>query len=437
MRRLSAVLLLILASNTRAETSVTFEAALDRAMQTRGVDTAFNAGIARLQEPFGPMLPALRVEAAAQRAENIELANNGVLRFDALSLLINVDYPLFEGASRQRRLALARTSGQLFRRRALDEADEVFRETLDAFIDLYVAQRRMQLMEDGVRHAAVLRERARTMLELGQITSTTAANWEEQALATESQRLDYELARMDAEARLKQLTGNSSNETLLASIDLDSHPDAKESAAIQSVSLEQLVERDALVDRATLYAAQKQLVVEELQWQRRPRFLVSAFGGVASVPERFRSAADDAAYGIYGLRLSFTLPSVDAASAMRLAEAQLELEEAERMRTAAAAATRTRGNQMTLAMNAADRRVEILEKQIALAKQRQESVTRLVLSGVRTESDLFDAVLEVAKRESDLLAVRAERWRLEQEARRARMQKKAMIATATAGETPR
>lgn len=427
MRRLFAVLLALLASNALADNGITFETALDRAMKTRGVDTAFNAGISRLQQPFGPMLPTLRVEAAAQRAESIELANNGVLRFDALSLLINVDYPLFEGAARQRRLALARTSGQLFRRRALDEADEVFRETLDAFLDLYVAQRRMELMDKGVQHAETLRERARTMLELGQITTTTAANWEEQALATESRRLDYELARMDAEARLKQLTGNSSNETLLASIDLDS----EEKAAMQTVSLERLVERDALVDRATLHEAQQQLVVEELQWQRRPKFLVSAFGGVASVPESFRGAADDAAYGIYGLRFSFTLPSIDATAATRMTEAQLELEEAERMRTAAAAATRTRGNQRTLAMNAADRRVEILEKQISLAKQRQESMTRLVSSGVRTESDLFDAVLEVAKRESDLLAVRAERWRLEQEARRAQMQKKARIATAS------
>ncbi|HEX7831324.1 MAG TPA: TolC family protein [Thermoanaerobaculia bacterium] len=426
MRSLSAVLLLLVAAHAHADTPLTFDAALQRAMKPRGVDTAFNAGISRLQEPIGRMLPTLRAEASAQRAENIEIANAGAVRFDALSVLLAVDYPLFEGAARNRRIALARTSGQLFRRRALDEADEVFRETLDAFIDLYVAQRRMELMSDGVQHAATLRERARTMLDLGQITTTTAANWEEQALATESQRLDYELARLDAETRLKQLTGDLSNDTLVASLDLD-HDDR---GAIQTVSLERLVERDAIVDRATLYEAQKQLIVEDLEWQRQPKFLVSAFGGVASVPESFRSATSDGAYGIYGVRLLFTLPSSDAAAAMRLTEARLELEDATRMKAAAAAATRTRGNLMTLSLNASDRRVELLEKQIALAKQRQESMTRLVLSGVRTESDLFDAVLEVAKRESDLLAVRAERWRLEQTARQAQMQKKAVLASA-------
>jgi outer membrane protein TolC len=427
MRRLLLLLLLSSAATLHAE-SVTFDAALQRALQTRGVDTAFARGISQLEAPFGPMLPTIRVEAAAQRAENIELLSNNAVRFDALSMLLAVDYPLFERASRDRRIALARTSGQLFRRRALDEADQVFRETLDAFTTLYTAQQRLQLLEVGVRHAATLRERARTMLELGQITNTTAASWEEQALATESRRLDYELSRLDAETRLKQLTGDRTNETLVAAVDLD----GPAHGAIQSISLERLVDRDPIVDRATLNEAQKRLVVEELTAQRRPQFMASAFGGVASVPSAFRGSLQDGSYGIYGVRLTFTLPSLDAASATRMAEAQLELEDATRMKEAAAAATRTRGNLLTLSLNAADQRVAILEQQIALAKQRQESMTRLVLAGVRTESDLFDAVTEVARRESDLLAIRVERWRLEQTARQSQMQKKAVIAGGSA-----
>lgn len=423
MRRLLPLLLLFATAAAHAE-HVTFDDALKRALQTRGVDTAFAGGISRLEAPFGPMLPTIRVEAAAQRAENIELLSNNAVRFDALSMLLAVDYPLFERASRDRRIALARTSGQLFRRRALDEADQVFRETLDAFTTLYTAQRRLDLLEEGVRHAATLRERARTMLELGQITNTTAASWEEQALATESRRLDYELSRLDAETRLKQLTGDRTNETLVADVDLD----GPAQGAIQTISLDRLVERDPLVDRATLQEAQKRLVFEELTAQRRPQFMASAFGGVASVPSAFRGSLQDGSYGIYGVRLTFTIPSFDAASATRLAEAQLELEDATRMKEAAAAATRTRGSLLTLSMNAADQRVEILEQQIALAKQRQESMTRLVLAGVRTESDLFDAVTEVARRESDLLAVRVERWRLEQTARQLQMQKKAVMA---------
>lgn len=425
MRRIVlAGLIAIFSVHANAET-LTFEQALSRAMQTRGVDTAFNAGIARLEEPFGPTLPTVRIEGAAQRAENIELANNDAIRFDALSLLVNVDYPLFEGASRSRRLALARTSGQLFRRRALDEAETVFRETLDAFTDLYIAQSRAELMNAGANQAATLRARASTLLDLGQITATTAASWEEQALAAESQRLDLELARMDAETRLKQLLGDASNGTLIASLNFD---------AIEPVGVDPSIERDALVDRATLNETQKQLIVEELELQKRPKLLVSAFGGVASVPESFRSGTDDGAYGIYGVRMSLTLPSLDAANATRLTEAKLELEDATRAKSAATIATRTRAELLSLSRNAIDRRIEILEKQLALAKQRQESMSRLVDGGVRTESDRFNATLEVAKRESDLLAIRAERWRLAQEARHAQLQKKASIAVPRIGD---
>jgi hypothetical protein len=41
-------------------------------------------------------------------------------------------------------------------------------------------------------------------------------------------------------------------------------------------------------------------------------------------------------------------------------------------------------------------------------------VTRLVLAGVRPEADLVETANAVAKRESDLLAVRVDRWKLQQ-----------------------
>lgn len=429
MRRLAIAVLLLSAASLRAE-DVSFDRALTRALQTRGVDTAFAAGISRLEAPFGPMLPTLRAELSAQRAENIELLSAGAVRFDALTMLLSADYPLLERVSRNRRLALARTSAQLFRRRALDEADEVFRETLDAFTNLYIAQRRLELLAEGVRHAGLLRERARKLLELGQITNTTAANWEEQALVTESRRLDYELARLDAETRLRQLLGDTTNAPLRATIDLD----GVERGAMQTVSLERLVERDAMVDSATLNEVQRRLVLEELQSQRRPQLLLSAFGGVAAVPESFSSNATDGSYGIYGLRLSLTLPSLNAANATRLAEAQLELEQATRAKNAAAAAMRTRGTLLAQSIAAAGQRIAILRQQIDLAKRRQESIARLVREGVRTESDLAEAINEIARRESDLVAMRVERWRLDQTARQLQTrQKAAMVSAGAAG----
>jgi len=68
-------------------------------------------------------------------------------------------------------------------------------------------------------------------------------------------------------------------------------------------------------------------------------------------------------------------------------------------------------------MNAADKRIALLAQAAGVARQREESVTRLVRAGVRTENDLVDATAEIARREGDLLAVRVERWKLEQQLR--------------------
>jgi outer membrane protein TolC len=414
MARLLLSILLLLTTSVHAETSLTLDAALQRAMQTRGVDSAFDAGISRLSKPFGPVLPTVRLEAGAQRAQNVELAGDDLVRFDALTALVTVDYPLFEAASRQRRMAMAQTSARLFERRALDEADEVFHATLDAYVALFIAQQRGLLFDEALRQANLLRQRAGTMRDLGQITATTAATWEEQALAAESQRLDTELSRYDAETRLKHLIGDSSPETLVAVIDLSSEPAGQR----PTFDFQAALAGDAAVNRATLVESQRQLALKELVGQRKPKFLVSAFGGIASVPDSFQSSGSGGSYGIYGARLSITFPSLDSAASSRLAEAELELEDAARTRAAAAAATRTHTSLLTLSRDASDKRLAILEKQIELAKARQQSMTRLVEAGLRTEGDLFAAILEVTRRETDLLALRAERWRLEQAARR-------------------
>jgi hypothetical protein len=52
-----------------------------------------------------------------------------------------------------------------------------------------------------------------------------------------------------------------------------------------------------------------------------------------------------------------------------------------------------------------------------VAKQRAESVTRLVRAGVQSENDLLAASGDVARREGELLTVRVERWKLQQQLR--------------------
>lgn len=153
----------------------------------------------------------------------------------------------------------------------------------------------------------------------------------------------------------------------------------------------------AAVDRRRIDLAD----AESLQ---RPQLLLSAFGGVASLSSPYGRT-----FGLYGLRVTFTLPARDPA---RIAVAQLELEDAERTRDAAENAKQRRMRALALARDASQQRLELLARSIELAKERQESVTRLVSGGVRTDSDLTDAMTEVARRESDLLAERVAQWKL-------------------------
>ncbi|HVG22511.1 MAG TPA: TolC family protein, partial [Thermoanaerobaculia bacterium] len=278
----------------------------------------------------------------------------------------------------------------------------------EAFAQLYTSEQRINLLHSGAARAAELRQRARVMLESGEINNITAAQWQDQALATESQLVDLELQRLEAETRLKQLIGDTSSEGLRASLVLDEQP------MLREIKVEQIVEKDAAVARASLVQERQRLALEEASALRKPQVLLSAFGGVAAVPSTYQTDAKEGTFGIYGLRVSLSLPMFDAAGARRLAEARLQLEEANRVRSVTEVATRNRIDLLWLAMAAAEKRIKLLTDAVEVAKERQESVTRLVLAGVRPEADLVETANAVARRESDLLAVRVDRWKLQQ-----------------------
>ncbi|HEX6099544.1 MAG TPA: TolC family protein [Thermoanaerobaculia bacterium] len=406
---MTSVLALSFAFTASANVTLTFPAALERAMRTRAGATTYADHAAMLDAlPFHTM-PVVRAETSYSSAENLNLLSESVGRFDAFTAVVSVDYPLLDVGADRRRVAALRADAQILRRRALDEAEDVFRETLEAFAQLYTSERRIQLLHDGAARAAELRQRARTMLEAGEISNITATQWQDQALATESALVDLELQRLEAETRLKQLTGDTSTEGLRASLDLEA-----EEPSLKQIRVEEIVETDAAVARASLVQERQRLALQEAVAQRRPQLLLSAFGGVAAVPSTFNSNADEGTFGIYGLRMTLSLPMFDPAAARRLAEARLQLEEAARVRTVTEIATRNRIDLLWLAMAAADKRIKLLTDAVAVAKEREESITRLVLAGVRPEADLVEAANGVARRESDLLAVRVDRWKLQQ-----------------------
>ena len=394
-----------------AQITITFPAAVERAMRTRAGATTYADQAAMLDALPFHTLPTVRAETSFSSAENLNLLSERVDRFDAFTAVVSVDYPLLDGGAERRRVAALRADAQILRRRAADEAEDVFRETLEAFAQLYTAEQRINLLHSGAARAAELRQRARIMLESGEINNITATQWQDQALATESQLVDLELQRLEAETRLKQLIGDTSSEGLRASLELNDEP------MLREIKVEKIVETDAAVARASLVQERQRLALQEATAMRRPQLLLSAFGGVAAVPSTYETNADEGTFGIYGLRLSLSLPMFDAAAARRLAEARLQLEEATRVRAVTETATRNRIDLLWLALAAAEKRIKLLTDAVEVAKQRQESVTRLVLAGVRPEADLVETANALARRESDLLAIRVDRWKLQQRVR--------------------
>ncbi|HVE71896.1 MAG TPA: TolC family protein [Thermoanaerobaculia bacterium] len=403
-----AVLFPILAS---AELTVSFPQAIERAMRTRAGATTYSDQAELLDALPFRTLPTVRAETAYSSAENLNLLSERVDRFDAFTAVVSVDYPLLDAGAERRRVSALRADAQILRRRAADEAEDVFRETLEAFAQLYVSEQRINLLHTGAARAAELRQRARNMLESGEINTLTATQWQDQALATESHLVDLELQRLEAETRLKQLIGDQSSEGLQASLVLDDEPMLKE------IKVDEIVQTDAAVARASLVQERQRLALQEATALRRPQMLLTAFGGVAAVPSTYQTNADEGTFGIYGLRVSLSFPMFDAAAARRLAEARLQLDEATRVRAVTETATRNRIDLLWLALAAAEKRIKLLTDAASVAKQRQDSITRLVLAGVRPEADLVEAANAVAKRESDLLAVRVDRWKLQQRVR--------------------
>jgi outer membrane protein TolC len=403
--------ILLLPTLTYAQVTITFPAAVERAMRTRAGTTTYADHASMLDALPFHTLPTVRAETSFSSAENLNLLSERLDRFDAFTAVVSVDYPLLDAGAERRRVAALRADAQILRRRAVDEAEDVFRETLEAFAQLYTSEERINLLHSGAARAAELRQRARIMLESGEINNITATQWQDQALATESQLVDLELQRLEAETRLKQLIGDTASEGLRASLVLDDEP------MLREIKVDQIVQTDAAVARASLMQERQRLALQEATALRRPQVLLSAFGGVAAVPTTYETNADEGTFGIYGLRVSLSLPMFDAAAARRVAEARLELEEATRVRAVTETATRNRVDLLWLALAAAEKRIKLLTDAVEVAKQRQESVTRLVLAGVRPEADLVETANAVARRESDLLAVRVDRWKLQQRIR--------------------
>ena len=347
-------------------TVLTFRDVLAR---VEGVGQTFLSGQTRMS---GPHLPPLHAE--------MTLSNNGTL--------VSIDYPFF--TSRKFDQQMAQLDEAAFHARRDDEAAARYREAVEAVASLYAAQERLRILNEGLKRSVSLRDRAKQLLASNEISNATAAQWEDESIAAQSQLLGLQLQRLDAETRVKQLMGDASSDSLEIELDTTAPPPQTNN---------------------TIATQRAQLALQQAEAARRPQLSASAFGGVAALSDNY-FFNDRRRYGLYGVRLSIALPSFD--SSLRVAEAQRNAEEAEIAKRNFEDAQRMQRAMLQLNLAAQQKRIDLLQQALDVAKEREESVVRLVAAGVRSESQAAEVAAERTRRESDLAGARVEVWRLQQ-----------------------
>lgn len=406
----AALAAFLLADVASAQTKYTFEEILTRVEDAHDVSPEAIAAADLLDVPPGRIsFPILRIETSATTANSVDFFARSAYRYDAITSLLSVDYPLIDGGIRDKQVRLAQLEAKSFRQRLRESSDNVFRETLDAVARLYAAQERLRILDAGLKRAVEMRDRAKKMLEMQEISNVTASQWQDEAIVAESQLLDLELQRLEAETHVRQLMGDTSSEPFEVTIAIDTT--AQTRALALAANPEPLVLTDQGVTRATMLFEQKKLALEEAEAARRPQLMMSAFGGVTAFND---IASNDNGYGIFGIRFTVALPMFDAATSRRVAEARLQAEQASLERRTTTDLIRRQTSTLWLGIASLEKRIGLLQQMTDNARNREESIIRLVAAGVRPENDVAEVAADRARRESDLIAARVELWKYQQ-----------------------
>jgi outer membrane protein TolC len=345
-------------------------------------------------------LPDIRAEVLANTSRTLDLFAEGPLENRFATSVLAFDYPLWDGGITGRRIDLIEAR----LRRLSDQGrmdDARFAQLVEAFGELYFAQQQI----DGVRalseKLAAEATRSESLLAEGEISNLMALERREIALAFASRLLDLEARRIDAAARLRQLTRVEGEPILM--IDLtDGAPLPAEAGAPS---------RDDRVEAMSLAVEESRARLRDAGASTSLRATLSGFLGVGAAQSEFRDITSDGSFGVYGLRVLLSYPLFRGATSVPIVEARADLAQNLAYREEAVRAAEARAAEYRLRAETSTKRIALLQQSVEAAKRREESLQRLVTAGVRSESDLALAQAERARREGDLLAAAIDRWK--------------------------
>lgn len=388
--------LLVFAAEQGMPPMLTFDEAV--ALAERQASRAAAAPLRSELDSLRHRLPAVRTEVTGNLSRNLHLFSQEPLELHSATSVLAFDYPLWDGGMSSRRLdalemRLRRLEGRL------DDAG--FTQLLNAFGELYLIQRQSELLRPLFEEISNEARRTALRVSTGEISNLTAADWREIALSFGSRLLDLEARRIDAVVRLGVLTGLEEEPIVVL--------DLSESSAAGMPEPEML--RDDRFDAATLAVEQSRARLLDARAAAGLRAMLSGFAGLGTAESSFRDVTTEGSVGVYGLRVHLSYPLLRGASGIPIAEARADLELNTALREAARQAAQARAAEYRLRAETAGKRISLLQQSVEVARDREQSLHRLVGGGLRSPTDLAQAQLERTRREVDLLAAEIDRWK--------------------------
>lgn len=343
-------------------------------------------------------LPSVRAETTGNASRTLDLFAEGPLESRYAASVVAFDYPLWDGgASRARFNAVERRLRGIAASSRMDDAR--FSQLLNAFGDLYLAQRESDLIRPALEELSREADRSSVLLSRGEISNVTAAERRDAVLSLASRLLDLEARRIDAASRLRLLTR------------LEAEPDVTIEVDESIGEIPVTGFGDDRVRTASIAVEESRGRLAEVNAAAGLRAMLSGFAGIGAAQSQFRDVHSDGSFGIYGLRIHLSYPLIRGASGLALAEARADLAQALAARDAAMEGAQAAAAEHRLREATARKRIELLVRSVEAAREREESIDRLVRAGVRSENDMAFARAERVRREADLLAARVDRWK--------------------------
>jgi outer membrane protein TolC len=392
----SAVLIAV--ANEQVGPTLTFDEAVGLA-RTRSAASTTEPLLSDIAGLRRSRLPSVRAEVTGNTSRTLDLFSEGPLQVRFASSVLAFDYPLWDGGATNARINTV--EAKLRRVAAQSEMDDGrFTQLLDAFGELYLAQRQSEDLHPLLDRLSAGANQLARLLSEGEISNLAAMERRENVLALQSRLLDLEARRIDAASRLRILTGVEAEPRLVL--------DPSEPVAAEVVSDKLL---DDYVKATTIAVDESRARLREVNASSGFRAMLSGFAGVGTAESDFRHVSSNGSFGVYGLRLNLSYPLLGGTGAIAIAEARADVAQSVAMRDAAIRAARARASEYQIREETARKRIDLLRRSLEVASEREQALARLITGGLRSEGDLELAEADRIRRQADLLAAEIERWK--------------------------